>query len=398
MFQCLDAQSENISTPSQRSLSIDLPELISDSDDEQNMRSSLLPNLSYHEEEESSRSTASDSDSDDSSAAPYSIMDDFSDDSSSDTSEDDFMFDGYLSDDSSIGDYEYVGEMGVLEALNQQLEAFSNIIPSFFGVSLQMLYGRLNSHLFGDDDKPTPQHILDSLPRLKVTIAQLASKASCCICFGEYTLNEDILQFPCNHFYHSACVLNWLKIKSTCPTCRYDLTQMITSNDGIPEPNVINDYSQSIFIDQPINTNESIAQSSYDIVNPPSADANFSNHFHIGNSNRNSTRYDSYNGLSSDISRCNSSNIETAYSSNLDNRDAYLCNDISEIRRSDVETNLNQCPSRSNAELRFSAIFEKEVDSSLINVESQRNLSKIKSGTTLSVRDTKKPSRETDIW
>ena len=36
-----------------------------------------------------------------------------------------------------------------------------------------MLYDRLANHLFGDEEKPTPQHILDSLPKVKVTISQL---------------------------------------------------------------------------------------------------------------------------------------------------------------------------------------------------------------------------------
>ncbi|XP_057315646.1 E3 ubiquitin-protein ligase Praja-1-like isoform X1 [Hydractinia symbiolongicarpus] len=164
---------------------------------------------------------------DDEDDSGWSTVDDSSTDAS-DTSDFDDSF-SVPSEDSSVADDD---EFSVFEMLSHHFEMFSNSAPSFFGVSLQMLYDRIMDSLQEEEEKdsPTPQHILESLPSVKVTIAQVASSLSCCICFGEYVLNEQLLQLPCTHFYHNACILNWLKIKSTCPTCRLDLATEKFSN------------------------------------------------------------------------------------------------------------------------------------------------------------------------
>ena len=33
---------------------------------------------------------------------------------------------------------------------------------------------------------------------------------------------------PCHHLFHQKCVVKWLKISCTCPSCRYEL---LTEND-----------------------------------------------------------------------------------------------------------------------------------------------------------------------
>jgi len=146
-------------------------------------------------------------------------------DDSSATDDLDYLFDDNFSeqsDDSSTVDDD---DFRFYQMLTHHMETLSNAAPTFFGMTLQMMYDRIieNLQLEEDKDSPTPQHVLDSLPRIQIDKQQVECNLSCCICFVEYLLDEEILKLPCTHIYHKECILNWLKIRSTCPTCRYDI-------------------------------------------------------------------------------------------------------------------------------------------------------------------------------
>lgn len=47
--------------------------------------------------------------------------------------------------------------------------------------------------------------------------------ASCCICMNEFNKNELLLKPNCKHVFHSACMLSWLSLNSSCPMCRSDI-------------------------------------------------------------------------------------------------------------------------------------------------------------------------------
>ena len=166
-----------------------------------------------------------------------------------------------------------------------------------------------------------------------------------------------------------------------------------------PAPNLNDDYPQAVLINELDNidvTNNSV-QNPTDILNFPSAD--FPNHFIIGNPNRNLDRYDTYTNSLSAATITNNTNIETVNSVIVDNRANYFGSERrSENYYSDADANTNiQRRSESNSELRFN-IFANEGESSLINFEPRRNLSKIRTGSSLTVRDAKTTSRETEIW
>ena len=44
-------------------------------------------------------------------------------------------------------------------------------------------------------------------------------EVQCAICREEYADEDTTCILPCAHFYHSACVREWLKINRTCPVC-----------------------------------------------------------------------------------------------------------------------------------------------------------------------------------
>ena len=48
------------------------------------------------------------------------------------------------------------------------------------------------------------------------------SQKDCSICLCEFQDDEEITPLPCTakHYFHSACIENWLKTNNTCPLCR----------------------------------------------------------------------------------------------------------------------------------------------------------------------------------
>lgn len=47
---------------------------------------------------------------------------------------------------------------------------------------------------------------------------------TCSICLTEIQgENESARKLPCNHFFHSHCIVQWLLISSKCPFCRHQL-------------------------------------------------------------------------------------------------------------------------------------------------------------------------------
>jgi len=49
----------------------------------------------------------------------------------------------------------------------------------------------------------------------------------CIICMVDYVEQDDITPLPCNpkHFFHSACIENWLKSNNSCPLCKKPITK-----------------------------------------------------------------------------------------------------------------------------------------------------------------------------
>ncbi|WOH12283.1 hypothetical protein DCAR_0831785 [Daucus carota subsp. sativus] len=47
------------------------------------------------------------------------------------------------------------------------------------------------------------------------------SDSTCAICLSEYQPKDTIRTVPaCNHYFHSTCIDEWLKLNATCPVCR----------------------------------------------------------------------------------------------------------------------------------------------------------------------------------
>ncbi|KAL6957107.1 E3 ubiquitin protein ligase rie1 [Sarracenia purpurea var. burkii] len=51
----------------------------------------------------------------------------------------------------------------------------------------------------------------------------LPEDAECCICLSPYEDGTELCALPCNHNFHSACIVRWLKMNATCPLCKYNI-------------------------------------------------------------------------------------------------------------------------------------------------------------------------------
>lgn len=51
----------------------------------------------------------------------------------------------------------------------------------------------------------------------------LPEDAECCICLSSYEDGMELHTLPCNHHFHSTCIVKWLKMNATCPLCKYNI-------------------------------------------------------------------------------------------------------------------------------------------------------------------------------
>lgn len=73
---------------------------------------------------------------------------------------------------------------------------------------------------------------IEALPMVKVTETHLRKDPICPICKDEFEIGGEVREMPCNHFYHSDCIVPWLQLHKTCPVCRYELQESSTMSDG----------------------------------------------------------------------------------------------------------------------------------------------------------------------
>lgn len=61
-------------------------------------------------------------------------------------------------------------------------------------------------------------------PEEKETESRIST--SCAICLCDYEDLEELRHLPCDHYFHKDCVDEWLKLKRTCPMCKFDISQI----------------------------------------------------------------------------------------------------------------------------------------------------------------------------
>ncbi|KAE8009071.1 hypothetical protein FH972_005527 [Carpinus fangiana] len=70
---------------------------------------------------------------------------------------------------------------------------------------------------------PAPASVIEALRRVNLTQMHLGNDPCCAVCKEEFEVGGEVREMPCMHFYHSDCIVPWLRIHNTCPVCRYEL-------------------------------------------------------------------------------------------------------------------------------------------------------------------------------
>ncbi|KAL6619036.1 hypothetical protein ACP70R_034175 [Stipagrostis hirtigluma subsp. patula] len=100
---------------------------------------------------------------------------------------------------------------------------------------------------------PAKKEVVEALPTVKIE-----EVVSCSVCLDDLELGSQAKQMPCEHKFHSPCILPWLELHSSCPVCRFELPSEETKD--LNEPSNIDRTESSheeVRADGPGNDSES---------------------------------------------------------------------------------------------------------------------------------------------
>nr|CAD1826220.1 unnamed protein product [Ananas comosus var. bracteatus] len=81
---------------------------------------------------------------------------------------------------------------------------------------------------------PAPASAIASIPTIFITDDRTLQ---CPVCKEEFAVGAEAREMPCEHVFHSECIVPWLTAHNSCPVCRFQLSgdggSGGGSNDGL---------------------------------------------------------------------------------------------------------------------------------------------------------------------
>ncbi|KAL2322295.1 hypothetical protein Fmac_026674 [Flemingia macrophylla] len=91
------------------------------------------------------------------------------------------------------------------------------------------LEGLIEQHVTNDRLGPPPasRSSIEAMPTVKITHEHLQSDSHCPVCKERFEVGSEARKMPCNHIYHSDCIVPWLVLHNSCPVCRVELPPQV---------------------------------------------------------------------------------------------------------------------------------------------------------------------------
>lgn len=77
-----------------------------------------------------------------------------------------------------------------------------------------------------------PEWAIRALPTVQISARHLNGEGKCPVCQEKFQLRSGARQMPCDHIFHSDCIVPWLERHNTCPVCRFELPTSSSSSRG----------------------------------------------------------------------------------------------------------------------------------------------------------------------